>query len=87
MIAWIKSFPAAAGAADSRVLLSKDGTELYISVSNYDDGWLRYMQGGVVRGPGYLSRAGFANMRRFGPWDICRPNDMRNYALIIIALY
>ena len=81
VIAWIKSFPAAAGAADSRVLLSKDLTELYISVSNYDDGWLRYMQGG-----GNLSRAGFANMRPFGPWDICLPNDMRNYALIIIAL-
>lgn len=38
VIAWIKSFPAAEGAADSRVFLSKDGTELYISVSNYDDG-------------------------------------------------
>lgn len=81
VVAWIKSFPAAAGAADSRVLLSKDGTELYISVSNYDDGWLRW-----GRGPGYLSRAGFANMRPFGPWDICRLSDMRNYALINIAL-
>ncbi|GLB07704.1 hypothetical protein AtubIFM57258_003064 [Aspergillus tubingensis] len=82
VIAWIKNFPAAAGTADSRVLLSKDGTELYISIFTYDDGWSRYLQGG----PGCLSRAGFANMRRFGPWDICRPNDMRNYALIIIAL-
>ena len=52
VIAWIKSFPAAAGAADSRVLLSKDGTELYISVSNYDDGWLRYMQGARGEGAG-----------------------------------
>lgn len=42
------------------------------------------MQGG--RGAGLSLRAGFANMRPFGPWDICRPNDMRNYALIIIAL-
>ncbi|RAK84006.1 hypothetical protein BO79DRAFT_159408, partial [Aspergillus costaricaensis CBS 115574] len=52
IIAWIKSFPAAAGAADSRVLLSKHGTELYISVSSYDDGWLRYMQGARGEGAG-----------------------------------
>ncbi|RDH27447.1 hypothetical protein BDQ94DRAFT_175609 [Aspergillus welwitschiae] len=82
IVAWIKNFPAVAGAADSRVLLSKDGTELYICVFGYDDGWLRYMEGG----PGCLSRAGFATMRRFGPWDICRPTDMRNYAQIIMAL-
>lgn len=56
VIAWIKSFPTAAGTADSRVLLSKDGTELYISIFTYDDGWLRYLQGGRAVSPELGSR-------------------------------
>ncbi|GKZ36369.1 hypothetical protein AbraIFM66950_007403 [Aspergillus brasiliensis] len=81
LVAWVKQNPGVLG-ADQRVLLSKDGTDLYISVFEYDQGWLRYLNGG----PGCISQAGFAYMRRYGPWSIRRANDMKGFAKIVIAL-
>ncbi|GKZ25207.1 hypothetical protein AbraIFM66951_000548 [Aspergillus brasiliensis] len=81
MVAWVKQYPGGAG-ADQRVLVSKFGTEFYISVFQYDEGWLRYLNGG----PGCVSQAGFAHMRRYGPWDIRYASAMSHFAHIIIAL-
>lgn len=41
-MAWVKQHPAGPG-ADNRILLSKVGLELYISIFQYEPGWLRYM--------------------------------------------
>ena len=42
LVVWVKQHPAGPG-ADNRVLLSKSGLELYISVFQYEPGWLRYL--------------------------------------------
>ncbi|PYH30614.1 uncharacterized protein BO87DRAFT_317082 [Aspergillus neoniger CBS 115656] len=81
LVAWVKQHPAGPG-ANRRVLLSKDGLELYISVFQYGPGWLRYLNGG----PGSIKHAGFAYMQRYGPWNMTNKADLREFALIVIAL-
>lgn len=81
LVAWVKQHPAGPG-ANRRVLLSKDGLELYISVFQYGPGWLRYLNGG----PGSIKHAGFAYMQRYGPWNMKNKADLREFALIVIAL-
>ncbi|PLN77649.1 hypothetical protein BDW42DRAFT_202517 [Aspergillus taichungensis] len=79
MVALVKQHPLG---PNRRVLVAQDGAELYVSVFEYDQGWLRYLNGGS----GSIAHAGFAYMRRYGPWNIRRASDMEHFALIITAL-
>ncbi|KAB8256852.1 hypothetical protein BDV32DRAFT_152872 [Aspergillus pseudonomiae] len=81
MVAWVKEHPVIPGNG-KRVLVSQDGTEIYISVFQYDQGWLRYLEGGR----GCIVNAGFAYMHRYGPWNIRRAAQMKHFAEIILAL-
>ncbi|KAE8134607.1 hypothetical protein BDV38DRAFT_285724 [Aspergillus pseudotamarii] len=81
MVAWVREHPGGPG-NDKRVLVSKNGTDVYISVFDYDQEWLRYLNGG----PGSIVHAGFACMRRYGPWRIQVASHMEHFARIIIAL-
>ncbi|OGM40373.1 hypothetical protein ABOM_010591 [Aspergillus bombycis] len=81
MVAWVKQDPGVPG-NDKRVLVSQDGTDIYISVFQYNQGWLRYLNGG----PGSIVHAGFAYMHRYGPWNICATREMEHFARIILAL-
>lgn len=87
IVAWIKDYPSRPGAVMNEYsclnLRIKANFRL-ISVSEYDHKWLRY--GRRPRLYHYISQAGFANMHRYGTWDICRPNDMKGLAWIIVAL-
>lgn len=79
MVAWVKEHP---GGPNRRVLVAQNGTDLYISVFECSEGWLRYLNGG----PGSIAHAGFAYMHRYGPWSIRRASAMEHFALIITAL-
>jgi hypothetical protein len=81
MVAWVKQHLGGPG-NDMRVLVSQDGTDVYISVFQYDQGWLRYLNGG----PGSIAHAGFAYMHRYGPWNIQEAIEMEHFARIIVAL-
>ncbi|KAE8401780.1 hypothetical protein BDV37DRAFT_285332 [Aspergillus pseudonomiae] len=81
MVAWVKQHPGVPG-NDKRVLVSQDGTDIYISVLQYDPGWFRYLQGGR----GSIVHAGFAYMHRYGPWNIWVAQQMEHFAQVILAL-
>ncbi|GAB1201872.1 hypothetical protein APSETT445_000464 [Aspergillus pseudonomiae] len=81
MVAWVKQHPSVPGNG-KRVLVSQDGTDIYISVFQYDQGWLRYLEGGR----GSIVHAGFAYMHRYGPWNIRKAAQMNHFAEIILAL-
>ncbi|KNG90030.1 hypothetical protein ANOM_001591 [Aspergillus nomiae NRRL 13137] len=81
MVAWVKQHPGVPGNG-KRVLVSQDGTNIYISVFQYDQGWLRYLKGGR----GSIVHPGFAYMHRYGPWNIWKAAQMNHFAEIILAL-
>ncbi|KAB8067371.1 hypothetical protein BDV29DRAFT_163437 [Aspergillus leporis] len=80
IVAWVKqyreTFTLVPG--NQRILGSQDANEIYICFCEYDSDWVTYLNG--------HGHAGMMIMRRFGPWLIENPNDMRSVAEVILAI-
>ena len=70
ILAWVKQQPGGPGndgpGNDTRVLVSQDGTDVYVSVFQYDQRWLSYLDGDAES----IANAGFAYTHRYGPCNI-----------------
>ena len=63
----------------SRVLVSQDRHEIYITIANYDDSYARYVAG--------LSETdSFLKMDEYGPFDISEHRHMFYLGRIMLAL-
>ncbi|PYI29013.1 hypothetical protein BP00DRAFT_427913 [Aspergillus indologenus CBS 114.80] len=83
VVAWLKSHPDRSGLLNKpgrRILLSQDRHEIFITVARYDDKYLDFLDG--KPGP---ERA-FMRMHEFGPWDTQSITDMKQVAVILIAM-
>ena len=64
----------------SRIIISQDRQETYISVAKYNDDYINYLQTGDV------SSDPFMMMYEFGPWNIDSPSAMAELGPIILAI-
>lgn len=62
-----------------RVLVSQDDKEIYITFAQYDDKWLNYINGTT-------DSLSLMCMYRFGPFYIDKWEDLRDAAIIILAI-
>ncbi|KAE8141349.1 hypothetical protein BDV38DRAFT_279250 [Aspergillus pseudotamarii] len=82
VVAWVNQYPDTSNATTyRRDLVSADGRDIFISFAEYDSNWAYYIQ----RSRG-VANAGLMRMRRFGPWKIDEPQDMRQFAKIALAV-
>ncbi|PYH38808.1 uncharacterized protein BO87DRAFT_350287 [Aspergillus neoniger CBS 115656] len=63
-----------------RLIISQDRHEIYISVAEYDDNYIDYLQTGQTRNNPFLV------MHQYGPWDTLNPDAMDDLGPIILAL-
>ncbi|RAL03730.1 uncharacterized protein BO80DRAFT_268743 [Aspergillus ibericus CBS 121593] len=83
VVAWLKSRPDRGGLLNGpgrRILLSQDRHEIFITVAEYDDKYLDFLDGNP--GP---DRA-FLRMHEFGPWNTQSVKDMKQVAVILVAM-
>jgi hypothetical protein len=67
----------------SRIILSQDRHEIYISVAEYDLQWEKYIKG---LDTGLHNNAGFMKVAQYGPYMLSVPRDMLETAKIILAI-
>ena len=61
------------------VLVSQHRQEVYVSVAQYDDGYLKYM-----KGEDKDSDRSFLTMHCFGPWDILYYKHIHQIARLLL---
>ncbi|OGM39915.1 hypothetical protein ABOM_011311 [Aspergillus bombycis] len=85
MVAWIKAEPDPTGfvsSCGSRILVSQDRHEIYLTFAEYGENYVRYLNNtqGNDEAPGFLT------MHGFGPWDTGRVGDMEDLGRILLAI-
>ena len=64
----------------SHLIVSQDRQEIYISLAEYENDYITYLQtGGIHNNP-------FLVMHQFGPWDTNNPKAMAELGPILLAL-
>ncbi|XHF96619.1 hypothetical protein AWENTII_000242 [Aspergillus wentii] len=63
-----------------RVMISQDGDEIYITFAQYGTNWVKHINCQSVLRPGFMI------LRRFGPWKIGDPADMKHLATIMLTI-
>ncbi|PYI00691.1 hypothetical protein BO78DRAFT_437717 [Aspergillus sclerotiicarbonarius CBS 121057] len=72
--------PATQRRGKPRLIISQDRQQIYISLAEYDEDYIAYLQtGGIHNNP-------FLVMHQFGPWDTNNPNAMAELGPILLAL-
>lgn len=63
-----------------RLIISQDRHEIYISVAEYGNDYIDYLQTGQTHNDPFLV------MHQYGPWDTLDPDAMDNLGPIILAI-
>lgn len=67
---------------DSRLHVSQDRNEIYITIAEYGQNYLHYLKNTLRRG----QDPGFLTMRQFGPWNTETLTDMTRLGPILLAI-
>lgn len=67
----------------SRVLVSKNGYEIWITFARYDNTWADYLDG---RGGGGTRQPSLMTMQRYGPYDIGNRRQVLQVSTILLAI-
>lgn len=68
-----------------RIIVSQARGEIYITIANYDQEYLNYLQGRInPRRCG--GEESFLRMTEYGPWKINSRSNMHHFAQVIMAL-
>ncbi|KAB8257905.1 hypothetical protein BDV32DRAFT_151882 [Aspergillus pseudonomiae] len=85
MVAWIKAEPDPAGfisSCGSRVLVSQDRHEIYLTFAEYGANYVKYLNNTL----GQEESPDFLTLHEFGPWDTCKAGDMKDLGRILLAI-
>lgn len=66
----------------SRLLISQDCFEIYLTVASYDSDYVKYLQGNEQA---TLGEPSFMIMKQYGPWDIKNYRHMDQLGALILA--
>ncbi|KAL2821904.1 hypothetical protein BJX63DRAFT_427265 [Aspergillus granulosus] len=81
-VAWLKSHPDTGGLLNTRgrrIHVSQDRHEIWVIIADYDDSYLRYLEGED-------DPDAFMTMQEYGPWFTDNLNHMRHLAPILVAI-
>lgn len=65
---------------NSRLLVSQDNHEIFLTIADYDHRYLAYLKNGDT------SRGPLLKMQTYGPWNIAHPTHMKDLAMIILCV-
>ncbi|KAJ5587728.1 uncharacterized protein N7459_003493 [Penicillium hispanicum] len=83
MVAWIKSDPEKLdGTRKLRLHISQDRHEIYLTVAEYDDDYIRYLTDERKSTKAFS----FLTMHEFGPWSTQDASHMRELGPILLAI-
>ncbi|KAK2805795.1 hypothetical protein FQN50_006071 [Emmonsiellopsis sp. PD_5] len=83
MVAWIKSVGEQPnGVKKLRLLISQDRHEIFLTVAEYDDDYIKYLEDKNHRS----ESPSFMTMHQFGPWNTLDANHMKYLGPILLAI-
>jgi hypothetical protein len=76
-ISWL---PAVHAKSHSRLLVSQDRHEIYLTFASCDATYINYLKDKKAQPGGYLT------MKTYGPWVIDDARSMKHFATIVVAI-